>query len=258
MDHTNIEKRIADLSFMDDIFFNTCFNENIPATTLLLRIIIGRELAISDVRAQEFVRNLYGRSLQLDAHALDADGNNYNIEVQRIMSGANPKRLRYHSSLLDANTIIPGTDFKDLPESYVIFITEGDYYELGFPLYHIERYVEETKQAFGDMQHLIYVNGSYDGTDEIGKLAHDLRETDPSKMYYKEFAESSTFYKINPKGVSIMKSTMQEYRDQVVYERAIETAKRALANGKLTHEEIAQIVGLTLNEIKTLAGEASA
>ena len=77
-------------------------------------------------------------------------------------------------------------------------------------------------------------------------------------MYFSEFADSARYYKSDPKGVMIMKSTYQENIERAAYENAVESAKRALAMGKLSHEEIAQIVGLTLNEIKALAGEASA
>lgn len=39
------------------------------------------------------------------------------------------KRARYHSSVIDANSLNPGDEFTDLPECYVIFITENDVLE---------------------------------------------------------------------------------------------------------------------------------
>lgn len=48
------------------------------------------------------------------------------IEIQRADKGADPKRARYHSSILDAHLLRPNDDFKDLPETYVIFITGND------------------------------------------------------------------------------------------------------------------------------------
>ena len=55
-----------------------------------------------------------------------------------------------------------------------------------------------------------------------------------------------------------MRSVQDEIEEAAAYKRAIEAAKRLLSLGKLTDEEIASAVGLTLNEIKALAGEASA
>lgn len=51
-------------------------------------------------------------------------------------------------------------DFDDLPESYIIFITEDDKYGCGEPLYHIERKIEENDNVlFGDDLHILYVRG---------------------------------------------------------------------------------------------------
>ena len=55
-----------------------------------------------------------------------------------------------------------------------------------------------------------------------------------------------------------MRSVQDEIKEEGAYERAIEDAKRLLTLGKLTDEEIANAVKLTITEIKALAGEASA
>ena len=60
--------------------------------------------------------------------------------------------------------------FKELKDSYVIFIYKHDKFRKGLPLYHIDRYVRETNELFEDGSHIIYVNGNYKGDDEIGKL----------------------------------------------------------------------------------------
>ena len=38
---------------------------------------------------------------------------------------------------MDMNTLNPGQDFDELPESYVIFITRDDALGYGLPIYHI-------------------------------------------------------------------------------------------------------------------------
>lgn len=52
-------------------------------------------------------------------------------------------------------------------------------------IYHIERTVMETRKAFGDGLHVIYVNCACpdDGTP-LGDLAHDFRCADPARMRY--------------------------------------------------------------------------
>ena len=43
-----------------------------------------------------------------------------------FLKGAGAKRARRNSSLLDAHILKPGEDTEDIPDSYVIFITEND------------------------------------------------------------------------------------------------------------------------------------
>jgi len=119
---------------------NACFADNIPATELMLRIILGKaDLRVNSVETQKTLKNLFGRSLRLDIKAIDRLKKVYNVEDQRDNSGADPKRARYHGSLLDANVVEPGEQFENINETYVIFITEKDYFEQGKPIYEADR-----------------------------------------------------------------------------------------------------------------------
>lgn len=44
---------------------------------------------------------------------------------------------------MDMNTLNPGQDFDELPESYVIFITRNDTLGYDLSIYHINRKIEE-------------------------------------------------------------------------------------------------------------------
>ena len=61
------------------------------------------------------ISNLRGRSIHLDIHAFDHDRRDIDIEIQRGQKGATPKRIRYYSSLMDANFLVQREDFEDLP-----------------------------------------------------------------------------------------------------------------------------------------------
>ena len=116
------------------------------------------------------------RSAILDVHAVDSTKKEFDVEIQRKDAGAGAKRARHNSSLLDTHILKPGDDTEDIPDSYVIFITENDVMGKNQAVYHIQRYVEtnEGKELFGDGSHIIYVNGKYRGNDEVGKLMHDF------------------------------------------------------------------------------------
>ena len=183
-------ERIQNMRLLDDTLMTAALADNIPATQLILRIILGKnDLIITSARAQSEYKNLRGHSLCLDVDAIDSDGRKYDIEIQRDSRDANPERGRYHMAVMDASSLEEKRPFTDLPTSYVIFITEKDYYRKGLPLYHIDRVVAETGEEYGDRAHILYVNGSYEGEDPLGLLMADFRSSDPTRMHYAELAD---------------------------------------------------------------------
>ncbi len=84
-----------------------------------------KDLTVIDQVLQKDYKNLQGRSSILDCVARDSEGRQMNVEIQQENEGASPKRARYHSGLMDMNTLNPGQDFDELPESYMIFIPDN-------------------------------------------------------------------------------------------------------------------------------------
>ena len=216
------------------------------------------DLEVVDVRTQIFVENLLNRSVRLDVLATDRAGRKMNVEIQRADKGAGRKRARYNSSMMDANLLQKGADFDTLPEIYVVFITEHDVIGKGKPLYRIGRYIFDTGERFDDGSHILYVNGEYRDETPIGKLMHDFSCTDPADMYYGELADRVRFFKESKEGVAIMCRVMEDMRNQTLKEGMKEVARRMLMAGRYALEEISEISGLSLDEVKKLqAGQST-
>lgn len=116
-------ERIQNMRLLDDTFMSAAFDNNIEATELMLRLIIGKDdLKVLSAKAQVEYKNLYGHSLRMDVDAVDSDDDKIDIGVERTKSRAHPKRLRYHSAIRDVNSLQRGQDFTKLPTSYVIII----------------------------------------------------------------------------------------------------------------------------------------
>ena len=200
------------------------------------------------------MKNLLGRDICLDIDADDENGREYNVEVQRADKGADRKRARYHSSILDAHLLQPGDDFSDLPETFVIFITENDVLGDGLPLYTIDRRITNTGKAFDDGEHIIYVNGAdKDASTELGELMHDFFCTDPDDMHYKELADKVRYFKEDEKGVAAMCKVMEDMRNDSKWEQIVASVLRWLAMG-LSHEQIAEGEGITIEKVNEIAG----
>ena len=78
---------------------------------------------------------------------------------------------------------------------YTIFIYKHDKFHAGLPVYHINRYVGETGAMFEDGSNIIYVNGTYSGDDDLGKMLADFMQPDASKINFKELADGVRYFK---------------------------------------------------------------
>lgn len=223
---------------------------------LLLRIILNKpDLTVIECKTQNDFKNLYGHSARLDIFARDSAGTDYDIEVQREDEGAAPERARFNSSLLDANVSRAGGEYKELPETYVIFITESDYFKQGLPLYTIDRYIKELSRPFNDRAHIIYVNGQNRDNTDLGRLMADFSCKEPEKFNFKELGEAAAYYKYKTKGEDFMSPVVERILERGRKKNSKEFAIKAIAMGKLTLEEIAELCDLTLDEVKALANE---
>ena len=256
--HVQDMERIKNLRLIDDNFMTKVFEDKECVEILLKAIIKKNDLKVSSVNVQYDIKNLQGRSVRLDVLAEDKDGKMYNIEIQRNNHGAIPKRARYNSSLLDANITDAGEDYKNLAETYVIFITEGDIFGANKALYHVDRIVKETKKSFGDEAHIIYVNSQIHDESALGKLMYDFYCTDAGKMNYEILADRVRYFKEDEKGVATMSRVMEEMRNETERAKAIKDAKGMLESGKLTYEEIAKIAELTIDEVRALDKKVTA
>ena len=254
---------IENFRLMDDTFMSKVFEDKACAE-LLLRVILNRDdLTVVRVVSQFELKNLQGRSARLDIYAVDEHGKQYDVEVQRSDDGAAPRRARYNSSLLDANLLNPGDKFDELPESYIIFITEHDVLKGGKPLYTVNRTISELDHAiFTDGSHIIYVNGEIRNGTALGELMQDFFCTDPAKMNYNILAERAKFFKEDKEGANNMCKIMEELRDktaaEVTAERNREIALKFIQLGSVPLEQIAEATGLTLDEVKKLAEKHTA
>ena len=201
---------IQKLRLLDDLLMQTALDNFIPGVELILRIILQKpDLTVTELTVQKVLPNLAARDLRIDVLARDSTGKQYNIEVQRSDSGAKPKRPRFHSALMDVQFLKKGMKTDDLPETYVIFITENDVLGQGLPVYHIERVVMETGAVFGDLAHIVYANGAYEGDDEMGRLMADFRASDPDEMHFPLLADHVREIKSNQKGVMEMSRVLE-------------------------------------------------
>lgn len=232
---------LKNLTIMSDMFMRNVFKDR-ECTEYVLQVIMeNTELRVIDQVLQKDYKNLQGRSAILDCVVRDADGKQINVEIQQENEGASPKRARYHAGLMDMNTINPGQDFDELPESYVIFITRNDVFGAGLPIYHISRKIEELGTIFKDELHIIYVNSKNRDDTELGRLMHDLNCKDADDMYSSVLAKRVHELKETQGGVEFMCREMEQiYSEGIISGEKLGIEKGALKKAQETAISMAE------------------
>ena len=212
---------IKNFTLMSDIFMRNVFKKRECLEYVLQVIMEKQDLYVIDQVIQKDYKNLQGRSAVMDCVARDSTGKQFDVEIQQDNEGASPKRARYHSGLMDMNTLNPGQDFEELPESYVIFITRDDILGYGLPIYHIDRQIKELNEAFQDEAHIIYVNSRKQDDTELGRLMHDLHCKKADEMHSPILAKRMYELKETQKGVELMCHEMEK-----IYSEGMESGEK--------------------------------
>lgn len=235
-------KLIDELTLMDDILMNFVFDDQSECVRqLLLPILKEKSFSIISVRSQSIIQNTYGKDVRLDILAKDDQGRLFDIEMQQDDHYAPPERTRYYSSMLDLKHISDLWQNKGvknpwltIPETYVIFFTKKDHFKENEPVYHIDRCIREKDcLSIRDKQHIICINCSYENKDtDIGRLIHDLRQSDPDPMFNKTLSERVKYIKEDKEGGDLMCEAVQKLMDEMKAEGETKGMIKGEAQGR--------------------------
>ena len=263
---TEARRALSDMTLMDDAYFTKYFDGSTECASLMLSVLLGRkDLKVTRATTQKWIEGGDKRSVKLDIYARDGSGRIYDVEIQRARKGAGRRRARFYSAMLDADYLDKGGKFKELPESYVIFITERDAIGKGRAMYRIDRRIDGTFEDFGDGAHILYVSADLaERNTDLGKLMHDLRCPDPERMHYKALRERARYLKRSKEGIGemagefdrILRERMKETRESSLKEGREngirESARNMIADGSLPLSKIAKFSGLSIGEVEKI------
>lgn len=246
-DSAEKQKIISSLTLMDDLFMKVVLQDSKCTEFILQTIMDNAKLKLKKQILQKNLSNLHGHSLILDCLCEDEANNIYNIEIQNNISGAQPKRARYHAALLDMHSLKRGNDFTQLPRSYVIFITAKDVLHGQQQIYHVERIIRESGKPFSDESHIIYFNTSYIDNSPLGKLAEDFHAFETNKMHspiLSKRVEVLKSFNANQKGDQEMNVLLEQYRQKALREGM----EKGMEKGNLAKQKVMQLMGLLAEE----------
>ena len=136
---------------IDDTFFEV-LADDIGVCQEMLRIILEDEkLIVKDVIVQSSERNLYGRSVRLDALCILGNRKKCNVEVQRSNKDHHLKRVRFNASVITVRDSQTDDKFEETIDLIVVYISEFDIFKRGRVIYHVDSVIRETQEKVDEI-----------------------------------------------------------------------------------------------------------
>ncbi|HIR58410.1 MAG TPA: Rpn family recombination-promoting nuclease/putative transposase [Candidatus Gallacutalibacter pullicola] len=191
-------------NLLSDAFMSVALRD-IPACQYVLRILTGiKNLKVREVRPQYRVSKIESHDAVLDVLAEDETGRLFDLEIQRADTLDHARRTRFYSSMIDSNYLEKGKTYSDLPEVYVIYVSETDLWKAGYTTYELEKKFRKSNVSYDDGQHVLYINAAVNDGSETAKLMDYFKTADPDDMEHGELSQRVHFLKCDEGGLSEM------------------------------------------------------
>ena len=234
---------------IDDAMFQKMCEDEATCQEIITTI-LDEPVKVISVVPQNSIGNLQGRAVRLDALCELSDGTYVNVEVQKPDNDDHEGRAWYNASVITSDKTPKGVKFEDVKRVIVIYISQFDIFGDGYPIYHIDRVVRETKEVRVGKFTEIYVNAAVKKRDtELNRNVSDLMTlfTDRDTFDYEKFPIFSNRKKVftnTEKGEFEMCEKVDQLvkqtrlTDLFIYtERGLMTVKNAAVAAELTPKE---------------------
>ena len=254
-------KPFEELTLADDFMFYQVMQDDKICIGVLERLL---KIDIDHIERQELQKEIkpyyQSKYIKLDVYVKN-DNKIYDIEIQNEDMDELPKRVRYYQSMIDANELLKGMEYRKLPESIIIFICTSDPFGKELPQYTFKNVcMEEKKLILQDESTKYFFNvKAADKVEdiEIRAFLDYINTKKPTDSFTQEIDAAVNTVKQNEALRGIYMCEPIRIQD-AKWAARVEAAKNLLRIGLGTHEQIAQVQDLPLKKVQELAEEVAA
>ena len=264
----NREERVAiarGFNLLNNVFMSVALND-LPACQHVIRILTGiKDLTVKEIRTQYRISKITSHDAILDVLAEDAEGKLINLEIQRGDTVDHARRTRFYCAMIDSELLEKGKEYYEMPEVYVIYISENDIWKDKRTTYPVKKQFVGTEITCDDGLHVLYVNAAIDDGTETAKLMKYFKKADPADMSQGDLSRRIHFLKCEEGGYKVMCQITEKFVQEGIeigiekgIEKGIELgeSKKAketalnLAKRGIELETIAEIVNESVSLVK--------
>jgi len=215
------------LRIIDDAMFRLVAERKEVCQEILRTLLDRPQLTVVSVTPQCVITSLH-REIILDVLCILEDGAYMNIEVQKGSGNDDIKRNRFYAASTTAAYTPKGTDFSDIPQVTILYITEYDALHNGQIITHVKRCMK-TKEGYvpvDDGEDIFFANTVVkDGSDKSELLQLFLRKDVFENAKFPKLSKAVKYFKETEGGLGEMCKTVEDYAKNYAKDYAEEREK---------------------------------
>ncbi|MCR5698775.1 MAG: Rpn family recombination-promoting nuclease/putative transposase [Treponemataceae bacterium] len=260
------EEKWEQATLANNFLFYKVMHDNPDVCKRVLEILLEMEIDHIEIRQEdEIIVDYESKGIRLDVYGKN-ENEIFDLEMQATDTKELPERARYYQGVMDVDSLKSGQMYKEMKNSFIVFICLDDIFEKGLPIYTFEHLCrQDTKISLEDRAlkyffiaqncdkmlkedqkaffKLVLANKSSDDfTDRIARLTEDAKKNIQYKRQFMEWERQRTYDFENGKQAGI---------EQGSHNAKIESAKKML-DGGLSIEQVVNFSGLSIEEVKSL------
>ncbi len=248
----DVMERVRKLRPIDDVFFEK-IAEDLAVCQEMLRVILENPtLEVISVTPQKSIKNLWGRSVRLDALCRLADGTLCNVEVQKSDNDDHARRVRYNEACITANNTQVGERFIHVPDVTMVYISTFDMFGQKRTCYHCRTMVDETGIVVDNGLLEIYVNTTIKDGSTISELMECFLQEQIDNEKFPRLSQRVKYLKDDEGGKRIMCDIVEEYARELFEEERKNMVLKMLKRGMSINDicDIAECDEEYINQLK--------
>lgn len=259
-------KKFEDLTIADGFMFAATMVQNKLMCQKLIQMLLENPKieAIDYIEVEKQEKHSYeSKGVRFDVYVKGHSGVAYVVEMQTVDTKELCKRARYYQSMADIGQLKKGEKYKDLRDSYVIFICRED-------VFGHEQYKYSFENRCSEIEGLKLRDGTYkvffNTAGKYGNVSHDVKAflkfvegAKSDSSFIKELNEQVEQIKKDEKWqVAYMQSLL---RDQDMIDKGIDMSKMKIAKHMLADDfpffSVSKYTGLSAPELENLSKEVN-
>ena len=201
------------LRIIDDAMFRLVAERKEVCQEILRTLLDRPQLKVVSVTPQCVITSLH-REIILDVLCTLEDGAYMNIEMQKGSGNDDIKRNRFYAAATTASHTPKGTDFSDIPQVTILYITEYDALHNCQMITYLKRCMktDEGYVPVDDGEDIFFVNTAVkDGSEKSELLQLFLRRDAFEDAKFPELSKAVQYFKETEGGFGEMCKTVEDY-----------------------------------------------